>query len=285
MSQPSERTFMCPEGLDFLKLVSEQENACEAEARRRIPDLGNKAPVCLQHLGTVLSVLDRAASCFWGCRGGDHVIEYLAGRVCSCSRAALRLLLSGFYDESLSLTRCIGEIANLLFLFNQDAAALALWKQSTKKQRKDQFSPVKVRIRLETMKLPALIDEARYGELCERATHPTPQTKPQAYNPLGMPSAGAQFQEAGLIVALNEVAGATALALVPLPKLLGYEDQRRSEIKQVGLNLLRSVGALDVLNVKELFAEMWQQAERDAQGGGGAEPDAPADGGRDAGRS
>ena len=48
-----------------------------------------KAPRCLESLGTVLSLLDRASSCYWGCRGGDHVIEYFAGRVASSSRAAL----------------------------------------------------------------------------------------------------------------------------------------------------------------------------------------------------
>lgn len=265
MSQSSNRPFVCPEGLDFLKLVSEQEDKCEAETRCRIPDLGKKAPLCLQNLGAVLSLLDRAASCFWGCRGGDHVIEYLAGRAYSSSRAALRLLLFGFYDESLSITRGIGEIANLLLLFNQDAVALAQWKQSNKRVRKEQFSPVKVRVRLETMKLPVLINESKYGELCEVATHPTPQTKPQTHNPLGMPFAGAMFQEAGVIVALNELAEATALALIPLPKLLGYDNQKRSEIKEAGFTLLSSVGALDVLTEKRKFEEMWRQAEGESQ--------------------
>src|SRR5208282_3249758 len=110
--------------------------------------------------------------------------------------------------------------------------------------------------------LPPLIDQTRYGELCELATHPTPQTKPQAHNLLGMPFIGAEFQEAGLLVALNELAAATALALVPLPKLLGYVDQGRTEIKEAAFALLRSVGALNVLNVKDKFAEMWRQAEK-----------------------
>jgi hypothetical protein len=261
MSQPSERPVVCPEGLDFLKLVSEQEDLCEATTRQRIPAMGEKAPVCLRNLGTVLSLLDRVASCFWGCRGGDHVIEYLAGRVCSSSRAALRLLLFGFYDESLLITRSIGEIVNLLWLFNQDAAALSQWQQLAERQRKEQFSPMKVRLRLETLKVPVPIDETRYRELCEVATHPTPHTKPQAYNPLEMPVIGATFQEGGVIIALNELAAATALALVPLPKLLRYDDQRRNEIKNAGVTLLRAVGALNIVNAKDKFAEMWRQTE------------------------
>jgi hypothetical protein len=222
MSHPTERRFVCPEGLDFLKLVAEQEDACEAATRCRIPHMGRNAPACVQNLGTVLSLLDRAASCFWGCRGGDHVIEYLAGRVCSCSRASLRLLLLGFYDESLSLTRSIGEIANLFFLFNADGATLSQWKESTKDQRRNHFGPGRVRGRLQTMNLPLLIDDARYGELCEVATHPTPETKPQAHNLLGMPCCGAEFQDAGVLVALNDLALATGWALIPIPTLLNY---------------------------------------------------------------
>lgn len=274
MSQPSKQSFTCPEGLDFLKLVSEQEDTCEAETRRRIPSMGKKAPACLQNLGTALSLLDRTASCFWACRGGDHVIEYLAGRVCSLSRAALRLLLFGFYDESLSITRSIGEIANLFLLFNQDAPALAQWSQSNNKQRKEQFRPVKVRLRLEeieqrkSVNLQILtVDEQRYGALCEAATHVTPHTKPQAHNPLGLPFAGANFQEAGLIIALNELARATALALIPLPKLLGYDDQKRSEIQGKAATLLESVGNVDVITKGQVFAEMWQQAEKDFEKG------------------
>ncbi len=256
MSQSPKEPFVCPQGLAFLKLVSDQEDACEALSRQRLPDLGTKAPLCLEHLGTVLSLLDRVASCFWGCRGGDHLVEYLAGRVCSPSRAALKLLLFGFYDESLSLTRSVGEVTNLLFLFNQDAAALAGWQGPTKKQRRDNFSPVKVRIRLESLGAPVLIDETRYSELCEVATHVTPQTKPQAHNPLGMPFAGSGFQEAGLIVALNELALATGLALISLPKILSYDDARRKEIKEAVLALRTSVGRTNVLTVKDQLAEM-----------------------------
>ena len=88
-----------PEGLSFLNLVWDQEDSCETETDSRIPNMGVKAPKCLEHIGTVLSLLDRMASCWWVCRGGDHLIEYLCGRVASNARAALRLLRFGFYDE------------------------------------------------------------------------------------------------------------------------------------------------------------------------------------------
>jgi hypothetical protein len=268
MSHAVEQPSVCPQGLDFLKLVSQQEDACESETRRRIPKMGKLAPPCFRELGTVLSLLDRAAACFWGCRRGDHVIEYLAGRVCTSSRAALRLLLMGFYDESLSLTRNVGEIANLLLLFNQDASALPQWLVSSKQLRMKEFGPAAVRKRLEVIGRDKSVDlqllyvnQERYGSLCELATHPTPQTKPQAHNALGIPFSAGEFQEAGLLVSLNELAEAVSRAVIPLPKLLGYDNQRRSEIQERASILLSSVGKLSVENQQEMYAEIWQQHE------------------------
>src|SRR5262245_13348972 len=114
MENEHTKSLHCPEGLEFLKLASEQEDSCEKHSHTRLLQMGHKAPQCLENLGTVLSLLDRAASCFWGCHEGDHLIEYLAGRVAASARASLRLLYFGFYDESLSITRSIGEAANLL---------------------------------------------------------------------------------------------------------------------------------------------------------------------------
>lgn len=250
-----DKDIQIPEGIEFLQLVADRENDIEKETHTQIKTLGQKAPQCLQNLGTVLSLLDRAASCFWGCRGGDHMVEYLAGRVCSSGRAATRLLLFGFYDESLALTRSIGETANLLFLFYQATTSLAEWQSLSKQHRLRQFSPVKVRIRLEEAGLLVPIQETRYAELCEVATHPTPHTKPQSHNPLGIPTAGARYQEAGVLVALNELSAAAAFSLIPLPKLLVHPEERRIELKAAGLALLRSVGGVDITTVKDLFGQ------------------------------
>ena len=252
-----------PVGFDFLELAARQEDACEATTASRIRHLGKQAPACFENLGTVLSLLDRVGSCFWGCRGGDHILEALAGRVCSSSRAALRLLQFGFYDESLSLSRSIGEIANLLLLFNQEAEAFREWQQLDEQRRKRRFSPAAVRLHLEKIERDKSIDlhlltvdRQQYGALSEVATHPTPQTKPQVHNPLEAPCLGGVFQEAGVVVALQELAEATARATIPLPKLLGYDDSRRDEIRQAAAVLLSSVGPLKILNERELFAAM-----------------------------
>jgi hypothetical protein len=261
-----ENEFVCPVGMDFLKLVAEQEDQCEKETREGLPQVGKRVPAMMHNLGTVLSFVDRISGCFWGCKGGDHVVEYAAGRVGSTARAALRLILFGFYDEALSLTRSIGEIANLFLLCSQDTAAYAEWLASTKQERIRNFRPVRVRERLEGKDLRAFIDEARYRQMCEVGTHVTPQTKPQAHNILGMPCAGAMFQTAGVIVALNELGLATACATVTIPKLLGYDDARRREIRDACLSLIDSLGGLHILNVDEMFAELAAKAKQSING-------------------
>src|SRR5262245_48629772 len=124
-----------PEGAAFLKLVWDQEDACQRETDTRLPGMGNRAPACFEQIGTVLSLLDRMASCWWACQGGDHIVEYLCGRVASTGRAALRLMRLGFYDESLVLSRGIGEIANLFLLFKEEPRALEEWKVSSRGER------------------------------------------------------------------------------------------------------------------------------------------------------
>ena len=188
-----------PEGLSSLKLVWDLEDNFEKESDSLIPKMGVKAPRCLEHIGTVLSLLDRMASCWWVCRDGDHLIEYLCGRVASNARAALRLLRFGFYDESLLVSRAMGEISNLFQLFYLDANALEDWKKSSQRDRISKFAPAKVRCRIESLETSPVISEERYRLLCERFAHVNPGTRPQSHNILGVPATGANLQEEGLL--------------------------------------------------------------------------------------
>lgn len=106
-----------PIDLDFLELVSACEAKCEDFSLAQISKLGEKLPQCHRRLAAVLSLLYREACCFDGCDSGDHIPQRIAARVVSHALAAYRLLARGYYDESLSLARSIGEAANLLFLF------------------------------------------------------------------------------------------------------------------------------------------------------------------------
>ena len=70
MSANSDKDTNVPEGTAFLELVWEQEDQCEKETDDRLPKMGERAPACIEQIGTVLSFLDRMASCWWVCRGG-----------------------------------------------------------------------------------------------------------------------------------------------------------------------------------------------------------------------
>src|SRR3954471_13451903 len=123
-SDGKNREQKVPEGLEFLRAVSEMEDACEKLTGELLSQMGIKAPKCVEKLGTILSLADRVGSCFWHCPGDSndaHGIPYIAARASSFGRAALRLGQLGFYDESLTLVRSLGEIANLLMLFYLDS--------------------------------------------------------------------------------------------------------------------------------------------------------------------
>ncbi len=255
-----------PTGIPFLDLLKSIEDDCEQSTSKRILELGNKAPKCLASLGSVLSLLDRASSCFWGCRGGDHVIEYFAGRVASSTRASLRLLHFAFYDEALSLIRSIDEAANLLLLFAKDEPSFEKWRQSTKKERDKNFRPVHVREKMEEIKMPLMIDNDRYSKLCEIAVHVTPSIRPNGHNVLGIPTSGGYEQDEGILLVLNELAIATAHATLPVGKLLGYDEPRRDEFRNACAELLSNVGGIDIHGLEEyrqkVLAELRERLEQ-----------------------
>ena len=250
-----QREVCVPEKLDFLELIWNQEDDSEAETDKLFPAMGVKAPACLEHIGTVLSLLDRMASCWWVCREGDHLVEYLCGRVVSNARGSLRMVRFGFYDEALLLCRSIGEISNLLHLFALDKESLERWKACSRRERMNSFGPMNVRMRLEELASP-LIDEDRYKLLSEQAAHVHPQTRPQSHNTLKVPIAGASIQKAGLLVCLNEL----ALALLPTTifgaKLLGLEDDTRERIFSASRGLAENIGGATITEIDDYHARI-----------------------------
>lgn len=232
-----------PEGLEFLDLVWGQEDECESQTDCRIPNLGEKAPRCLEGIGTTLSLLDRMSSCWWGCGGGQHQIEYLCGRITSNGRAALRLLRFGFYDESLALCRQMGENANILNLLALDGEALTDWEAS-----QEGFLPVEVRRRIEAIQGKVLIDQYRYKTLSNVATHVNPTTVPQTYNPIRLPVVGAKVQDEGIMLCLNEIALPLAVSATFGARLINFEPEINERIKSSAVDLLRRAGDVTIDN-------------------------------------
>lgn len=253
-----------PEGPQFLKMVWDIEDTNERKTDELIPSLGSKAPKCWNEVGTVLSLLDRMASCWWGCRGGDHVVEYLCGRVVSNGRAALRLLRFGFYDEALSLCRSMGEVANLLHLFSKDDAALQGWKSASPKKRRTNFRPSDVRKKLEENDMPIFIGRDHYGLLSERSVHVHPHTKPQAYNILGIPSVSVHVQHGGLLVCLNEMVLPLAISSTFGAILIGLDKSVKDRIVASAENLLRYWGKATIENIDEYYDNVRRQIDWDA---------------------
>jgi hypothetical protein len=242
-------------GPEFLELVAAQNRACSAATTSMIPEMGVSMPACYAQLGKVLNVLDAVASCRWQCDGGDHLVQYLLGRCASNAGAAHVLLLAGFYDESLSLTRSVGELANLLVLFWQNPVSFSEWRLATRGERMQQFQPRHIREALKKLNVPIGIDNKRYGALSEIGVHATPDTKPNSHSPDSRPRLGGRPQLVGAMIALNELAFAVGLAAAAGSSLVSGQ-RAKSELRRESVELIESIGGATILNREELIAEL-----------------------------
>jgi hypothetical protein len=77
------------------------------------------------------------------------VVQILAMRTFNAFAAALKLMLSGYHQNSALILRDVLETAFLLDLFNGDRSAIERWRFADKKSRKEEFAPLKVRIALD----------------------------------------------------------------------------------------------------------------------------------------
>lgn len=237
-----------PRGSEFFETAARVEAQCSVDSLREIPSLGISTTACLECLGDVLAMMYEEASCFHGCPGGDHLLQRLTARVVTNSLASLRLALVGYYDESLALTRNLGEIANLLFLFAAQPDLLQSWRVADEAQRKKDFTPFKVRLKLEELGLRPPVDQSRYGLLCEVGVHLVPSVSPQMFNEHGRPSLGAKFQYEGLMCTLNELALAVAESAACVSSF-PHVGERREFLQAAAEVLLNVVGSLDLKTV------------------------------------
>ena len=267
------RSPKIPIGAEFLDLLRQQERICEASFDSWLPHAGKKAPQTTEALGTVLSYLDRIASCWWGCDGGDHQQERLVGRAASNARATLLLLRAGYYDEALGVVRQIGELANLLWLFMNSDESFLEWRSANEKVRRRSFSAVRVRERLEGIGVLMPMDETLYGRLSGMSIHANPETTPQSHSVLAIPTMGAYFQEVGALVVLNHLASLAGFALWFGSTLLQQPADQVIALK-AARRLVESIGGIDIetageyrehvrgtTEFKELEMEMWQVQE------------------------
>jgi hypothetical protein len=233
-------------GIKFLNNIIAREDACSKLTAERLPKLGSRLPQCYEALGMTLALLDCAAACWWGCAQGDHRLEYLIGRTANSAYAAISATGRGYYDQALSGSRTLGEIANLLAFFVADTKQLEIWKTIEEKQRRRDFSAVRVRLALEQLGAPIPIDEKRYGMLSGYSIHADPNSMPQAHNPIGRAITAPIYQEAGLFLALNEIALPVAFVAVFAPVLLAYADELKTTFNETARVLIEGFGGVNL---------------------------------------
>lgn len=249
-----------PVGADFLKVVEAASDDAGVITDEQREAWGTTYPQTLDNLGMVLSLLYRAGCCGWGCRGSDHQREWLIGRAVNQGMASYRLLRSAFYDESLMITRGLGEIANLLWLF-REPGEFEHWRSAERADRMKHFSPSAVRKRLRTkLQTSSPISDDRYRQLCEVGSHPVPWTGPNLFSGGTRPALGHLVQPAGLLMAMNELSLAVAVASVPVGSFLELPDEVKTELARAGRQLVESVGNVTIDKYDELTAEQLKAA-------------------------
>lgn len=202
-------------------------------------------------LGTVLSLMDRLSSCYWGCHHGDHLTEYLLGRACTSTSAAWILVRHGHYDAALGIARDIGEIANLLMLFSVDTEAFERWRSADDRARMKDFKPSQVRRSLEKRNVPVPVDQHIYKVLSERATHVTPSTRPELYSNVDHPLAGGTFQEGGVRSCITQIGFAIAMTALTATRLLRPTELRAETIVTAVSDLLKVVKSRESAGVAQ----------------------------------
>jgi hypothetical protein len=251
-----------PVGQEFLKIVSRMEDDCEALTDGLMEEgMGMKAPKCLESLGTLLAKADAISSCFWNCPGPGyeaHTLQYLIGRAASSGRAALRLMRLGFYDEALSLVRSLGEIGNLFMLFHLSPSSITDWKSSDLQARRDRYQPGHIRKRIAKLGGMVPMDEAKYARLCELSTHPVPDLRPQLFNPHGVVTTGARFQEAGMLVVLNETAAMESIIVLLGAALCNVPEGARKSIRGDCRACVKVLGGISLMELPRIWEQLQQ---------------------------
>jgi hypothetical protein len=247
-------------GLFIHQVLRQQEKYCEEKSLEQLPHLGDKAPRCYEMTARVLALLDALSSCAWGCAKDDHLLERLVLRSVNHARAAWRLALMGFYDEALVLTRGVGEIANLLSLFEARSDSFARWKSLDERTRRREFSPARVRTELETIGTPIRVTTEAYAELSSRNVHVNPRTSPQTYDMLGRAKGGSYYQEAGLLICQNELAAALTFVTYSAAKLSHLDRPLKKRMLLAGRDLILHTGSLGIENIHEMWAELIKKA-------------------------
>ena len=101
----------------------------------------------------------------------QHVLMFLGCRSLTSTLASLRLLLAGYYLQSLAVQRDVLESTLLLQLFVATPDAIGRWRTADARQRLRDFGASAIAKALAARGVPTRYDV--YKEFCELATHPS----------------------------------------------------------------------------------------------------------------
>ena len=104
----------------------------------------------------------------------DVTLQYFGIRLFNNAGSSIKLALSGYTQQALSLTRDIMEVAFLLDYFRSSPDQISVWKAADAKARKSKFGPLQIRVALDARDgNKERKREKAYAVLSENASHAT----------------------------------------------------------------------------------------------------------------
>ena len=198
-----DKTFLWGQSLLFNEI--NYENGNELDTLKFIQE-SHTLKAQFEEIGSSLSLLTQIASCAWGCSKGNHLKENLIRRLVNYCFATIRLTNLGFYNESLSLIRSAGELANLMQLFSHQESEFDEWAFCSTKERWNNYKPEKVRLKLQAFQISEIMDKKTYSQLCSIGIHPSIEYARVSHQENGNVYVGSEFSKETIIMIYNELA-------------------------------------------------------------------------------
>jgi len=162
--------YQLPENLESL-------NRYEEELRKQSIFEINKSLELVNHLGIVHASLDIIYNlniAYENPTDDELIIQCLGTRLFNSVVSSLKLLLTGYYQNSFALQRDILETGFLLDFFSIDRTRISDWKNSNERERLRKYGPKTIRCELDKRdKFKGEKRRQEYQKLCGYATHPT----------------------------------------------------------------------------------------------------------------
>ena len=201
----SENKLILPSLPDNLESLFKQEEEIRVKSLLYI----NSESDLKEHMGILqdsLNMIHDLIIPYDSATDDELTIQFLGIRMFNSITCALKLLLSGYYQNSFALQRDILETGFLLDFFSSNPAKISEWKSCNNKDRYTKFKPKVIRDALDMR--DGFITKKReeiYRMMCEHASHPS-YTGIKLVSPSGRARIGAFIDQVFLKAALEELA-------------------------------------------------------------------------------